>query len=200
MDPRDEQREWLKAVLAASGLAATALALRAGLAPATLTRFLNNPNHKTALNARTIKAVETASGMRYGDLSASAGPPPGEDPAAEASPALIDAVRAFAGASNAVRHFVLRSNALDLAGYRAGDIMLVDVSAAPRNGDIVCAETGGWPGAGESPIFRLFDEPFLIAASLDPASRKPLLVDNQKVRIIGPVIGSFRRRRCARAA
>ena len=52
MDPREDQRAWLARVIAETGIAPTTLAIKAGLAPTTLTRFLNNPEHATALSAR----------------------------------------------------------------------------------------------------------------------------------------------------
>ena len=67
-DPADEQREWLRAVLAEKKLAATALAQRAGVAGPTITRFLNDPRATHALSARTVAAIEKATGMRYGQI------------------------------------------------------------------------------------------------------------------------------------
>jgi len=66
MDVRDEQRGWLAKVIEATGIAPTTLAQRAGLAPTTLTRFLNSPEHASALSGRTISAVEKLTGIRYG--------------------------------------------------------------------------------------------------------------------------------------
>lgn len=65
-DPSEEQRAWLRTVLQQTKLAPTALAQRAGVAQPTITRFLNDPNAKHALSARTVAAVEKATGMRYG--------------------------------------------------------------------------------------------------------------------------------------
>ena len=71
MEPeiRERQRDWLIKVIAATGLAPTALAVRAGLAGPTLTRFLNDPEHSSALSHRTITAIENATGLNFGDAA-----------------------------------------------------------------------------------------------------------------------------------
>lgn len=54
------QRARIAELLTATGLDPTGLAKAAGLASTTLTRMLNSANHKYALSARTIAAVEAA--------------------------------------------------------------------------------------------------------------------------------------------
>lgn len=46
-------------------------------------------------------------------------------------------------------------------------------------------------------IFRLYEDPFLVAATLDKGLMKPHLIDNDRVVVRGVVIASFRERRAA---
>lgn len=60
-DLRDAQRKRLAALVESSGLDLSTLARRAGLAPSTLTRFMNG-NVKHALSARTFDKLTAAVG------------------------------------------------------------------------------------------------------------------------------------------
>jgi hypothetical protein len=201
MDPRDEQRAWLLDLLAQTREAPTALAQRAGLAPTTLTRFLNNPQHATALSARTISAVEKAAGVRFGASPPAALRDSEADPFAyEASEASISSiVRAAVGSANGIDPWTLRSRALEAAGFLPGDILIVDLNADPKPGDVVCAQVYEWARGKAETVFRVWEPPSLVSATFDPTLRKPLFVDHNNVTIKGVVIASIRTRQ-ARAA
>ncbi|MDP3554853.1 hypothetical protein [Methylocystis sp.] len=201
MDPRDEQRAWLLDLLARTGEAPTSLAHRAGLAPTTLTRFLNDPEHGTALSARTISAVEKAAGVRFG-----AGPQIAlRDREAEpfvyeqAGETMGAIVRAAVGVANGIDPWTLRSRALEAAGLMPGDTLIVDLNADPKAGDVVCAQVYEWARGKAETVFRIFEPPSLVSATLDPALRKPLFVDHHNIVIKGVVVASIRTRQ-ARAA
>ena len=46
-------------------------------------------------------------------------------------------------------------------------------------------------------VFRIFEDPFLVAATLDRTLFKPWLIDNDRVIVRGVVIASLRERRAA---
>jgi SOS-response transcriptional repressor LexA len=196
MDPRDEQRQWLAKLLAATNEAPTALALRAGLAPTTLTRFLNNPEHATALSARTISLLEKATGLRYGSampqlLREREAEPYKFD---EAADIVGDMVASVVGRANGVDPWLLRSRALEAAGYKDGDVLIVDLNAAAKPGDVVCAQVYEWSKGKAETVFRIWEPPALVSATHDASLRRPLIVDQDKIMIRGVVIASVRRR------
>lgn len=197
MDPRDEQRAWLTNLLERSGEAPTSLAIRAGLAPTTLTRFLNNPQHATALSARTISAVEKATGARFGVANSGALKEREAEPflhEGEEGGVLSAMVGAVTGKANGLDPWVLKSRAVEAAGYLPGDIMIVDLNADPRPSDVVCAQVYEWGRGKAETVFRIWEPPSLVTATYDPALRKPLMVDHQNVLIRGVVVASLRPR------
>lgn len=89
----------------------------------------------------------------------------------------------------------LRTRALENAGYVIGDVVISDASVAPRAGDAVVAQVYDMRSGTAETVFRILESPYLIAASNDPALRKPLLVDNERVIVVGTIVNSFRGRR-----
>lgn len=59
----DWHLDYIRAVLAATGLSATALAAKTGIASSTLTRALNNPDHKFRLSLTTLNKIRDATGV-----------------------------------------------------------------------------------------------------------------------------------------
>jgi hypothetical protein len=91
----------------------------------------------------------------------------------------------------------LRTRALEQIGYLPGDILIVDLDETPKAGDVVCAQWFRWAERSdqEQIVFRIYEPPYLVAASRDPEVRKPMLVDNDRVVIRGVVMAMFRERR-----
>lgn len=196
MDPRQEQRAWLEAVIAQTGVAPTTLAVRAGLAPTTLTRFLNDPQHGSALSARTISAVEKATGLRYGAASARVEARGAEADAMdqrEISRDLARHLEALTSGSNAISAWVLRARSLETIGFVPGDLLVVDANEAPRRGDVVRAQINDWRTMKPETIFRVFEPPYLVAATFDRYQVAPRLIDKE-VAIKGPVVLTIRPR------
>ena len=200
MDTRDEQRAWLAQVIAATGIPPTTLAQRAGLSATTLTRFLNSPEHASALSARTIAAVEKLSGIPYGAQIR-----PGiikEDDATpfEAGPSNILPIDLKASLrGNALHSWTLNTRALETAGYQPGDILIVDLNEPPAPGDVVCFQLYDFRAMHAETLFRLYQPPFLYAATMDRLLGAPILIDNN-VGIKGPVVMSVRPRQRRLAA
>lgn len=199
-DLREEQRVWLRRVLEQTGWSMNALAKKAKVSTPTISVFLNDETKSHNLTARTIAAIERASGMRYGP-----DPRPAGMRESEAEPfdrrqsnAYLDPWSAIGGA-NGVDPWTLRSRALEVAGYLPGDVLLVDLSAEPKPGDVVCAQVYDWARSTAQTVFRLWEPPYLQVATLDPTLRKIFVVDNSNVVIKGVVVSSIRGRQ-ARAA
>lgn len=89
----------------------------------------------------------------------------------------------------------LHTRALEGAGYLAGDIVITDAQAHPLAGDAVCAQVYDIRSGTAETVFRLFEPPYLISTSTESALRKPMLIDNERVIVIGAITQSFRGRR-----
>lgn len=105
---------------------------------------------------------------------------------------LVDA--ALKGRPNAAP-WILKTRAMEDAGYLVGDIVISDGSVPPHAGDAVVAQVYDLRSGSAETVFRILESPYLVAASSDPALRKPLLVDNERVIVMGTITQSFRARR-----
>lgn len=201
LDLRERQRSWIAALLRAKGLTATELARSAKLNASTLTRFMNDPEHPHALSAATIDAIAAATGVRAydpptpiiggfaeEDAAAYDAELPGEDEE------VASAISALVNGRPGRVPWVLRSRALETAGYLPGDILIVDLNAVAKSGDVVCAQAYDWSRARAATVMRVFQPPLLTASSYDPALRTPLVVDDRNVVIKGVVVASVRAR------
>lgn len=59
----DDTKDYVRHVMEVTGLSATALAKKAGMPSTTLTRPLNDPEHKFALSSSTIQKIASATGI-----------------------------------------------------------------------------------------------------------------------------------------
>ena len=201
-----ELREWLRRVLDYTGEKPTNLARRAGIAQSTLTRFLHSddapllstrtiakiaqaanyspPGFETSLSGQLVKSITLGVGQRQAEATPFL--------PNSASTAVDAALKALVGGRNAADLWVLHSEALRDAGYLPGDIMLVDLGMKPEDGELVCAQVYKWSQHQAETVFRFYDPPYLVAATMRRDLRRPLLVDNDRVRITGVVTESLR--------
>lgn len=202
MEPtREEQRHWLRHAVERYGKTPTELARAAGVASSTLTRLLNNDDDKTVLSFRTISKVAHAAGV-----APLMGGPDGTSPPGfseeEAMPLEMEkskwphrirlAINALIVGRDAAAPWEMKSNALEHAGVLAGDILIVDLNQLPEAGKIVCAQAYDWHRGKAETLFRIYEPPYLVAATSSPAFRKVRLVDNDSVVIKGTVTDILR--------
>jgi hypothetical protein len=92
--------------------------------------------------------------------------------------------------------WAVKGRSMDLAGYVDGDMIVVDSHRAERAraGDDVLAQVYDLNHADAQRVFRRYDPPFLFAISTDQAELKPMLVDNERVVIVGVVTSSWRQK------
>lgn len=199
MTAEGNHREYILRVLEKTGLTQTQLANRAGLDPSTLSRFLSVEREGHTLRPSTLRKIETATGV---PASATA-PEPAHggfsEPEAtpyEVKPAspLERIIAVWASEGSNVDPWILKGKALEGAGYRTGDILLVSLGLPPAAGDVVCAQVYDWAKGQAETIFRIFQPPFLVAATADPRLMKPHLIDDGNTAIKGVVIQSIRER------
>lgn len=208
MSLADEQRHYLQHVLDRSGRTQTELARDAGIDPSTLSRFLTGEREGHVLTAKTIRKIELRTGFLFHAGKAkrpSEGLKPFGFGEAEAVPyqnapnggAFENAINTLVSSRNATDAWVLKSRALELAGYLPGDILLVDLNAQPGAGEVVCAQVYDFSRAGAETIFRIYQPPCLIGASLNPELMRPFIVDTSSVAIKGVVRDMLRHRSAA---
>ncbi len=199
------QREWLAKVKAKTGWTSTRIARESHLTPTTVLRFeKNDPQYSNALSAQTMSQIAQGTGVPVtadllGDAAAAPQMMLRESEAApyraELGDVLEVAIKAMVSGRNGLNPWVLRSSALIEAGYLPGDILIVDLNAEAKPGDIVCAQLYRWAESKAETVFRLFESPgYLLAASRDPSLRRPVLVDDDNAAIKGVVVSTLRRR------
>lgn len=90
---------------------------------------------------------------------------------------------------NDVHVMEVRSDAMELAGFFPGDGIVIDLALGDRarDGDIVSAQVYAKDGMTAESVLRRFVPPFLVAESRNPHHRRPLLVDNDRVKILAVV-------------
>jgi len=198
--PVDQEREriraWLKEAISQAGGSAAALAKRAGLADTTITRFLKHEDAPMP-SSRTLSKIAHAAGLKpigfSSDTAAALDVPGVAEPEAlqfdmeEAEPRQTRLVRAAIGDRQAADPWILKTVALKLAGYMPGDIVIVDLVQSARAGSAVCAQIYDWRQNSAETVFRIYEPPFLVAASDNPVMRRPRLVDNENVIIKGVI-------------
>jgi SOS-response transcriptional repressor LexA len=105
-------------------------------------------------------------------------------------------LQAVIGDRSSAEPWQLDTRALEAAGYLSGDIVIVDMSRKPTIGDVVCVQLHEWSKREASTIFRVYEQPYIVAAPSDPdvrsKLRKPLLIDNEHVIIKGVVTDLLR--------
>lgn len=201
---RSGLRAWLREVLARTGDTPTSLARKAGIAQSTLTRFLNEEEDGPMLTLRTVSKIAHVVGMApEGFVTPPVDIVPSGLREGEAVPldslSSLDAhvqesLDALTRGRNAADVWRLTTSALAQIGYLPGDFIVVDLGIVAEAGDVVCAQHYAWPTASAETIFRIYEPPYLVAAGNDPALRRPLVVDGERVIIKGVVTELMRTR------
>jgi hypothetical protein len=198
---REAQRAWVREVARKMGLSVSDLAVKAGFADVTLTRFLNSKDYRGLLSALTIERIKRFANVPGPDevsLEEIPGVVLGEGAKTDAASlrsarpsvaAMIEA--ALKGRANA-QAWQLASSTLESLGYFRGDILISDASAHARVGDLVVAQV---TESGSQPefVFRILEPPYLIGTARDQ-DRRVLPIDNKRVIVIGPITESIRAR------
>lgn len=196
---RRQQLEWVRAILAHLKWNPTRLAREAGMSQSTLSKFLNDPANMARLETNSVEKLARVSPfppyqtvappVQRGFADKEAEPFEAAD---VIDPRVRAAIAALVGGRNEVVAWELQSRALETAGYLMGDVLFVDLNADPRDGDVVCAQV--YDRASAETVFRIYEPPYLQAATYSRALFKPLLVDGDRVAIRGVVIASVRPR------
>lgn len=190
-------KEWLRAIARHLNLSPSDLALKSGLAASTLTRYLNDRSSTIGISQRTLDAVAAYAGIAVNVM-------PGQRRAAggmaepDAVPYDTDdqpkplwlqrAIADMRAETNALDPWVMKGWGLDMVGVMPGDVLMIDMNARPRAGDIVCAQIVDWATGAAETVIRRFDPPYLTAHSAKLGPLKPELIDDDRVSVRGIAI------------
>ena len=196
-----DQRHYIQDILSRTGWTQTELAKRAGLDPSTLSRFLVRTDSAHALRPSTLKRIAHVSGIAFDDKKPDGAATSSGFAESEAqllaqplSTSITRAIAALGCGEPGTDAWVMRSRALELAGCRPDDILIVRLGETPLRGDIVCAQIYDWANNRAETVFRLFQPPYLVAASAEPALLAPIAIDGDKATIKGVVLHVLRNR------
>lgn len=196
----EQQRAYLRHVVSETGRSLTQIAADIDSPPSTLTRFVNKkPGAPRMLSTATMERVAEKTGIA---LPVSETPAPGKaarrssrgfrdegEPFKHAdNPGIARAVKALTDGRAAADPWTLRTRALELRGFLPGDTVIVDLGILPKPGDAVCAQVYDRTGFKAETVFRVYEPPYLLAASNDPAFRKPIHIDPEHVAIKGVLL------------
>lgn len=194
---RQKQLAWLQAIFDQTGWNASDLAREAGISHATISKFRRDGS-TAVLETATVQKIVSVSPVPHYESQRPVLPDGFAEEEAEPFAArphdapITRAISAMRQGNETLDPWVLRSRALENVGYLPGDILMVDLSAAPTEGDVVCAQVSDLRGNAET-AFRVFHKPYLVAATGQTRFLKPLLIDD-RVQVMGVVVASLRPR------
>lgn len=191
--PEELWRARLKTAVSGNG-GPTAVARLSGVPLQTLRNHLSGRTKKAPLEdlrkiaevlglssswLMALDPVESADGFAEGDVTAYEG---GIPPLEERMPP-------------ARGRWLIRSRALDLAGILPGDIVEFDLNEMqPPRGTVVVAQHYRPDRPGADTVLRLYEPPYLLVRSTDPAiDQRPLEIGDQAV-IMGAFLRLYRQR------
>ncbi|WP_319519847.1 hypothetical protein [uncultured Martelella sp.] len=180
-------------------LSLSKLALNAGMAASTLTRYYNDTTGSVGITQTSLENVARYSGFRPGQMpgrSISGMAEPDALPYAndnEPRPAWITAaVQAASNGRNGVEAWIMKGGALDGMGIMPGDIVIIDQNRRPKTGDIVIAQIIDPVRGTAETVMRLYQAPFITSHSMRLGPQRPEQVDDDRVSIAGTAIGIIR--------
>lgn|SRR5262245_16711496 len=196
---QERQRQWILDLIRASGHKASMIARRSKVASESVTRLLRREN---TLGTTSIDKIKRSYDIPGPDEYAERGQLMFGNEAelfdfeSEGPPLPRGWIKALLSVHPERKPWRLRTGALTTVGCLAGDVLIVDPTAVPAPRDAVLAEISDVFLRGHNVVLaRLYDPPYLLGAAREPAAYKPILIDEQRVRIIGVVMESLRLQR-----
>lgn len=194
-------KHWIKAVAAFMNLSFSELGKRSGVAPSTVTRFLNDDTGTVGISQRTLDQISAFAGIpvhrmpgddgRVGIPTADAIPLDDSEPVSQSVKAAVDV---FLREHHGVKAWRMKGWALDLLGVLPGDILIIDETKRAKAGDIVFALLNDWSAGSTESVFRLYQPPYIVAHSAKMGPQKPLMVDEDNVSLKGICLAVLRPR------
>lgn len=196
-------KDWIRAVAEYLHLSLSELAVKAGLSPSTVTRYINDATGKLTITERTLDAIATFSGVAKHVLPGQRGIPGLGDSEAvtyhagregQVADWVASAIDAHRAGRNGVEPWIMKSYALDLMGILPGDILMIDRNRRAKAGDIVCAQLTDLATGRAETVIRRYDPPYIVTLSAKIGPTRPEVVDDERVVILGVETGMIRPR------
>jgi hypothetical protein len=190
---RETIRDWLRGIETRHGVSPRQIGTRSGVAPSTVYRALDDDGDfvmsfsimskiSNAFNEPMpgAQGILARVGFGEGDLVRYEDPP-GIEPRAKAL---------------GIKHlgrWKITSEALNIEGFKPGDVLDFDLSLPPERGDIVVAQVYDLKHGSAETVLRLFQPPYLLTRSSDPrVDVRPLYVDGENVVVMGTFVSMQR--------
>lgn len=203
MTQAPDTKDWLRSIAAYMNLSPSDLAVKAGLAASTVTRYLNDKSGTLTVTERTLDAIARYAGVPRNAMPGQRALPGfGESEAVpydarqgEKLPDwVVTAIGAHKGNRNGVEPWIMKGWALDLLGILPGDILMIDQNKRPRAGSIVCAQLTDLATGRTETVMRRFDPPYISTHSAKLGPTRAEQVDDDRVIIMGVEDGIIRPR------
>tara|TARA_R110002074_G_scaffold21173_2_gene66070 strand:- start:5103 stop:5726 length:624 start_codon:yes stop_codon:yes gene_type:complete len=184
---RDQSREWLLRVSESTGWSINAIAKRAGVSVANLNKLVNQPDFPHPMSETVKIKIARATGQ----------PLPGNDPQPtptaqkpglkepEAKPYMVQPTERTG--KNGADWWEIGTDLLDSEGILKGDLVEVDLNAAPKPNDCVIAQMTVGTDKQTVTIFRKFEPPMLTCHTTARNYPRPEYVDGERIIIMGVV-------------
>jgi len=187
---RDRVRAWISEIRQRFRAEIPDIAGRAKVASSTIYRWLDD-THPFNPSLTSLRKIAVAYGVPLPDAKAPAADETSGD--VETYAANDDQVEPPLKPTPGQTVFRVRSRALELAGYLPGDAILVDPRTPARSGDAVCAQIQNLETGELENRLRVYEAPYLLTRTMDPQSNdRPIYVDNERAKIIGPIVKAMR--------
>lgn len=203
MAQNHDTKEWLRAVARYMNLSLSELALKAGLAASTVTRYINDGTGTLTITERSLDKIATYTGIPknvfpgqrrlpgFGESEAV----PYDAAAGERLPAWVEAaIAAHKQGRPGVEPWLMKGWALDLLGIYPGDVLMIDQNRRPKAGDVVCAQLTDLATGRAETVMRRYEPPYVVTHSAKTGPSRPELVDDERVIIMGVEDGIIRPR------
>lgn len=199
-EERERILEWVEWLRVRTGETLSDLAEHAGLSSNTLTRLKQREGALLdALSTRMLCEYTGLPGPELYKLGHTTGFTEEAvrfDPVAgDIDPAVSSFLKTLTKDRPDATAWILKTRAIEGSGYMQGDMVIADARVQPRAGDAVCAQVVDLRTGAAEIVFRLFEPPYLIASNTAASLRKPLLIDDERVIVMGTVTESLRLRR-----
>jgi transcriptional regulator with XRE-family HTH domain len=196
-------KDWIKAVAAYLNLSLSELAVKSGLSPSTVTRYMNDNSGKLTITDRTLDAIAVFSGVAKNVMPGQQAVPglgegeamPYDTQGPEKLPEWVEAaVKAAVGTRNGVAAWIAKNWALDMLGVVPGDVVLIDQNKRPKPGDIVCVQLRDLATGSTETVLRRYDPPYVTTHSAKSGPSRPEVIDDMRVSVVGVETGLIRPR------
>lgn len=184
-------RKWLQALLLAQRWTSFRLAKEAGVSPSTISRALND--NRFILSTKTLNKIKKAVGINSETESVSQFISlvfPTEIEKIDNS-IISEHLKNLLNGKN-FNYYLSHTKNMNAIGIFPGDIVVADSNLIGRPSDIVLASIVS-SDRTEKYAIRYLDPPYLLTKSLDVRDDdKPMLVDGDLIKVVGPVVYIFR--------